>query len=451
MSMAVSMSWGWRSSKRRAHDSGPAALVFEAKSWWIVPLGLTVWLGTTGLSQDQASSLLEEARAIHREVPLIDGHNDLPWQVREQFRGSVSNLDLTKHQPKLMTDIPRLREGGVGGQFWSVYVPVTLEGAAAVRATMEQIDVVYQLVHAYPDTFQLARTAHDVEDAFGSGKIASLIGMEGGHSIDNSLATLRSFYQLGARYMTLTHSSNTLWADSATDEPRLGGLSPFGEEVVREMNRLGMFVDLSHVSTATMHDALDVAEAPVLFSHSSARAVVDHPRNVPDDVLRRLPQNGGVVMVTFVSSYVSSQTVAHRRARQAEQRRLENLPGASPETVNHGVEQWEASHPFPRGIISEVADHIDHIRDVAGIDHIGLGSDFDGTTYVPVGLDDVGAFPALTAELLRRGYTHEDAKKILALNLLRAMRGVETAAARLQRERGPSPALLDDLDEKIRR
>jgi membrane dipeptidase len=412
-----------------------------------VPLGLgLLWIGSSGAVQEDAPPL-EKARALHRRVPLIDGHNDLPWQYREQFQRAVSALDIAQPQPSLMTDIPRLREGGVGGQFWSVYVPTTFEGDAAVRATLEQIDVVYQLLRAYPETFQLARTADDVEAAFRAGKIASLIGMEGGHSIDSSLATLRMFYELGARYMTLTHSNNTPWADSATDEPHLQGLSRFGEEVVREMNRLGMLVDLSHVSAATMHDALDVAEAPIVFSHSSAQAIIDHPRNVPDDVLRRLPENGGVVMVTFVSSYVSLDTLSHRRAMQAEQRRLEDLPGSTPESVDDGLERWEASNPLPRGTVSQVADHIDHIRDVAGIDHIGLGSDFDGTTYVPEGLDDVSAFPVLTAELLRRGYTEEDVGKVLGVNVLRVMREVEAVASRLQSERGPSEVLIEAVDE----
>ena len=412
-----------------------------------VPLGLgLLWLGSSGIFQENDAPVLERARALHRRVPLIDGHNDLPWQYREQFQRAVSALDIAHPQPSLMTDIPRLREGGVGGQFWSVYVPTTFEGGAAVRATLEQIDVVYQLVRAYPETFQLARTADEVETAFRAGKIASLIGMEGGHSIDSSLATLRMFYELGARYMTLTHSNNTPWADSATDEPRVQGLSPFGEEVVREMNRLGMLVDLSHVSTATMHDALDVTDAPILFSHSSVRAIIDHPRNVPDDVLRRLPENGGVVMVTFVSSYVSRDTLRHRRALQAEQRRLEDLPESTPESVEEGLERWEASNPWPRGTVSQVADHIDHIREVAGIDHIGLGSDFDGTTYVPEGLHDVSAFPVLTAELLRRGYSDEDVGKVLGVNVLRVMREVEVVAKRLQSVRAPSEVLIEDVD-----
>ena len=412
-----------------------------------VTLGLGfVWLGSSRNLQEEVASPLERARELHRQVPLIDGHNDLPWQYRKRFQRAVSNLDIAQPQPSLMTDIPRLREGGVGGQFWSVYVPATFEGGAAVRATLEQIDVVYQLMRAYPDTFQLVRTADEVQAAFRAGKIASLIGMEGGHSIDSSLATLRMFYELGARYMTLTHGRNTPWADSATDQARVQGLSSFGEEVVREMNRLGMLVDLSHVAPATMHDTLDVTEAAIIFSHSSARAVIDHPRNVPDDVLRRLPDNGGVVMVTFVSSFVSKEMFQHRRASQAERRRLEGLPGSTEETVRQGLERWDESHPWPRGTMSEVADHLDHIRDVAGIDHIGLGSDFDGTTYVPKGLDDVADFPALTAELLRRGYSDEDVKKVLGLNLLRVMRTVEGVAERLQRERGPSEVLIEDVD-----
>jgi membrane dipeptidase len=422
-------------------------LVTSIRSWAVaLCLGL-VCLGSAGVAQETDAQLLERARALHRQVPLIDGHNDLPWQYREKFGRAVSKLDIAQPQPSLMTDIPRLRAGGVGGQFWSVYVPVDLQGDAAVKATLEQIDVVYQLVRAYPETFQLARSADEVEAAFHAGKIASLIGMEGGHCINGSLATLRMFYELGARYMTLTHSSNTPWADSATDEPRVQGLSPFGEEVVREMNRLGMLVDLSHVSTATMQDALDVTEAPVLFSHSSARAIVDHARNVPDDVLRRLPENGGVVMVTFVSSYVSPDAVRYRRAMQAERRRLEALPGSTQETVDEGLERWNASHSFPRGTVSQVADHVDHIREVAGIDHIGLGSDFDGTTYVPEGLDDVSAFPALTAELLRRGYSDEDVRKVLGLNVLRVMRQAETVAQRLRKERGPSEVLFEDGDD----
>jgi len=363
-----------------------------------------------GLASSAQQSLLDQASAILRETPLIDGHNDLPWQYREKASLDLSKLDIRQPRPALHTDIPRLRRGGVGGQFWSVYVPATMQGKEAVRATMEQIDIVYQMADRYPDTFEIARTAADVERIFKSGKIASLIGMEGGHSIDNSLGALRMFYKLGARYMTLTHSVNTPWADSATDKPEHHGLTPFGEDVVREMNRLGMLVDLSHTSPETMHAALRVTQAPVIFSHSSARALNDHPRNVPDDVLARMPANGGVVMVTFVPEFISAE-VREYDALPAEQKRRE---------------------PAPRATMAQVANHIDHIRKVAGINHIGIGSDFDGITTVPQNLEDVSKYPVLVAELLRRGYTKDDLKKILGQNVLRVMRQVEQVAARLQ-------------------
>jgi len=363
-----------------------------------------------GLASSAQQSLLDQASAILRETPLIDGHNDLPWQYREKASLDLSKLDIRQPQPALHTDIPRLRRGGVGGQFWSVYVPATMQGKEAVRATMEQIDIVYQMADRYPDTFEIARTAADVERIFKSGKIASLIGMEGGHSIDNSLGALRMFYKLGARYMTLTHSVNTPWADSATDKPEHHGLTPFGEDVVREMNRLGMLVDLSHTSPETMHAALRVTQAPVIFSHSSARALNDHPRNVPDDVLARMPANGGVVLVTFVPEFISAE-VREYDALPAEQKRRE---------------------PAPQATMAQVANHIDHIRKVAGINHIGIGSDFDGITTVPQNLEDVSKYPVLVAELLRRGYTKDDLKKILGQNVLRVMRQVEQVAARLQ-------------------
>jgi membrane dipeptidase len=308
-----------------------------------------------------------------------------------------------------MTDIPRLRQGGVGGVFWSVYVPEDLRGPLAVRETLDEIDIVHRMMRAYPATFELATKAGDIERIFKAGRIASMIGVEGGHSIDNSLATLRMFYALGARYMTLTHSAHVDWADSASEPPRLGGLSPFGEELVREMNRLGMLVDLSHVSTEVMDDALRVAEAPVIFSHSSARAVHDHERNVPDWILAHLPENGGVVMVTFVPTFIATG-----RAR-----------------------------------VADVADHMDHVRRVAGADHVGIGSDFDGMPRTPVGLADVSMFPALTAELLRRGWTDTDVKKALGLNVIRAMRRAEEVAARLQRQRPPSMATVKALDPPL--
>jgi membrane dipeptidase len=382
------------------------------------------------------------ARAIHRSSPLIDGHNDFPWALREKAARDLNKLDIRTPQPTIMTDIARLRAGGVGGQFWSVYVPVELAGQAAVTATLEQIDIVHQMMQRYPETFELALTADDVETIFRKGKIASLIGMEGGHSIDNSIAALRMFHRLGARYMTLTHSSNVPWADSGTDTPVSGGLSPFGEEVVREMNRLGMLVDLSHVSPETMEDAIRVSEAPVIFSHSSARALNDVPRNVPDDVLRLLRDDGGVVMVTFVPSFLTPGAAAWAKAQTAEQARLKAQFPADEKAVASGIAAWTAANPAPRATLADAANHIDHIRKVAGIDHIGLGGDFDGITNVVQGLEDVSAYPALTAELLRRGYTDDDIRKINGLNVLRVMRSAEAVAGRLRAVRGPSTVLF---------
>jgi membrane dipeptidase len=327
---------------------------------------------------------------LHREAPLIDGHNDLPWEIRKAGI-SPAAMRLDRGNSRVLTDIPRLRRGMVGGVFWSVYVPASLSGDAAARTTREQIDRVKQLVAAYPGTFEMAYTSDDVLRVFQKGKIASLIGMEGGHSINSSLATLRDMYARGARYMTLTHSRNVPWADSATDTARLKGLSAFGEQVIAEMNRLGMIVDLSHVSADTMRHAMRVTKSPVIFSHSNARAIRDHARNVPDDVLRTLKSNRGVIMVVFVRSFVSSSSVDVRR----------------------------------------VADHIDHIRKVAGIDHVGIGSDFDGGGTLP-GLEDVSKFPNLTIELIRRGYTDSEIKKVLGLNILRVMREVEEVARQLQ-------------------
>jgi membrane dipeptidase len=380
---------------------------------------------------------------LHKEVPLTDGHNDLPWATREAVKNDLSKLDLRRPQPKLMTDIPRLRQGGVGAQFWSVYVPGTMRDEEAVSATLEQIDVVYQMMDKYPDAFELARTASDAERIFKAGKIASMIGMEGGHSIHNSIGTLRMFYRLGARYMTLTHSVNVPWADSCCQPPVLDGLSPFGEEVVREMNRLGMLVDISHVSPATMHDALRVTEAPVIFSHSSARGLNDHPRNVPDDVLRKLPMNGGVVMVTFVPSFLSPEVRRYEDRAAAERQSLQRA-GKAGAVLDEALARWSRDNPPPRATLDQVADHIDHIRKVAGVNHIGLGSDFDGITSIPQDLEDVSKFPLLTAELLRRSYSEEDVKNILGLNLLRVWKRAEQVAARLQKERPPSAMLFQE-------
>jgi membrane dipeptidase len=389
------------------------------------------------------SALLERARVLHRQSPLIDGHNDYPWALRENAQRDLEKLDITKPQPTVMTDIPRLRAGGVGGQFWSVYVPVELQGPAAVTATLEQIDIVHRMMRKYPDTFELALTADDVDRIFKKGKIASLIGMEGGHSIDNSLGALRMFYRLGARYMTLTHSKNTPWADSCTDVPASGGLSPFGEQVVREMNWLGMLVDLSHTSPDTMSDAIRVSEAPVIFSHSSARAVNDVARNVPDDILKLLPANGGIVMVTFVPGFLSPRVAAWTTLQTAEEDRLKRQFPNDAAAVKTGVDTWTKANPAPRATVSDAADHIDHIRQVAGIDHIGLGGDFDGITAVVQGLEDVSTYPVLTAELLRRGYKDDDVKKILGLNTLRVMRQVEQVSKKAQAGRAPSTTLFE--------
>jgi len=384
----------------------------------------------------QSDSRLDEVRQILREVPLIDGHNDVPWQYRKHsndFSAIDLERDTSRLDPPMATDIARLREGCVGGQFWSVYVPTTLTGADAVQATLEQIDVVHRMCARYPGTFELALTADDVERIQREGKIASLIGMEGGHSINNSLGTLRMMYRLGARYLTLTHVKNTDWADAAGDEPVHHGLTPFGEDVVREMNRLGMLVDLSHVTDDTMRAALRVTRAPVIFSHSSARALCDHVRNVPDDVLRMTATNGGVVMVCFLPAYTTETERKDDVARHAERKRLEQLQGDNELAIRDGLAAWRKLNPDPHAAaLVDVADHIDHIRKVAGVDHLGLGSDFDGFSGGIRGLEDVSKYPDLLAELLRRGYSREDIKKIAGLNLLRVLRGVERVAKEMQ-------------------
>lgn len=385
-------------------------------------------------SPAQTSNRLGEIRQLLRETPLIDGHNDLPWQFRK-FKQDINGIDLSadtsKLPPHLITDIPRLRAGGLGAQFWSVYVPPTPPGPPAVQAVLEQIDVVHQLVARYPDTFELALTVTDIERIHRQGKIASLIGMEGGHSINNSLAVLRMTYALGARYMTLTHTKNTDWADAAGDQPRHHGLTPFGESVVREMNRVGMLVDLAHVSDDTMRAALRVSKAPVIFSHSSARAVCNHLRNVPDDILAQVRTNGGVVMACFLPGYLNEPNRAHFELAMAERDRLEKLYPDNSDRAYQEMEIWRSSHPSPPATLADVADHIDHLRKAAGIDHVGIGSDFEGFHGTIQGLEDVSCYPALLAELLRRGYTHEDIRKVAGLNLLRVLRQAEAVACML--------------------
>ncbi|MFG2173198.1 dipeptidase [Streptomyces niveus] len=394
-----------------------------------------------------ADDYLEQARELLEDFPVVDGHNDLPWALREQVRYDLDRRDIADDQSAhLHTDIPRLRAGGVGAQFWSVYVRSDMAGDTAVSATLEQIDVVGRLIARYPGDLAAARTADEMEDARRTGRIASLMGAEGGHSINNSLATLRALYALGVRYMTLTHNDNLAWADSATDEPGVGGLSPFGHEVVREMNRTGMLVDLSHVAATTMRDALATSAAPVLFSHSSARAVCDHPRNVPDDVLELLAANGGVAMATFVPKFILPEAIAWTKAADENMREH----GAHPlDTTESGMKihrEFEAANPRPTATAATVADHLDHMREVAGIDHIGIGGDFDGTAFTPEGLDDVAGYPNLIAELFARRWSPEDLSKLTWLNAVRVLRAGEDVARGLRTVRGPSTATIDDLD-----
>jgi membrane dipeptidase len=375
--------------------------------------------------------LTPEALQIHREAILIDGHNDLPWMFREKGDLSFRKIDLHKAQKELHTDIPRLIKGGVGAQFWSAFVPAeTAKKGTAVRETLEQIDVIQRMVKAYPETFEMAYTADDIVRIRKKGKIASLIGVEGGHSIDNSLGVLRCLYQLGARYMTLTHSETLDWADSATDKPRHNGLTDFGEQVVREMNRLGMLVDISHVSAATMKHALRVTKAPVIASHSSAFALADHPRNVPDDVLKLVAANDGVIMVNFFSGFILPEGA--RRMREMFQT-LRELREKYPAEIDFkaALDQWKKDNPVPRGSVHNVVDHIEHIIKVAGVDHVGLGSDFDGITSTPIQLDDVSYYPYITQELLNRGYKKEAIHKILGGNLLRVLRRTEQVAVEM--------------------
>jgi membrane dipeptidase len=363
-----------------------------------------------------------------RRYPLIDGHNDLPWTLRLQAGGDTGAVDFAKGVSGNHTDLARLAAGGVGAQFWSVYVPSKLGGEAAVATVLEQIDLTRRMIAAYPSRLELALTADDIERIFAAGRVASLLGAEGGHAIAGSLGVLRMLYQLGVRYMTLTHNNNVPWADSATDEPAAGGLTDFGREVVREMQRIGMLVDLSHVSPDTMRDALDVAAVPVIFSHSSARAVCDCPRNVPDDVLSRLAGNGGVCMVTFVPAFVSQECADWWDGLRAEVARR----GLDPRDISQllTVEpDWRAEQPRPVATVAQVADHVEHVREVAGIDHVGLGGDFDGTPDTPAGLEDVAAYPSLFAELQSRGWSAPDCAALAGANLLRALRAAESHAA----------------------
>jgi membrane dipeptidase len=415
-------------------------------------LALALPLVTSAASTDY------EARVerVLKQTPLIDGHNDLPWEIRERFQGRLSALDLKSDTSKLtppadsaplMTDIVRMHAGHMGGQFWSVWVPVSLKGFEAVQTTIEQIDLVKRLAAHYPADLEMALTAADVRRIHHAGKVACMIGIEGGNQINNSLAVLRQMYDLGARYMTLTHVLNLEWADAATDSPLHHGLTPFGAEVVREMNRLGMLVDLSHVSPDTMKAALSASAAPVIFSHSSARALVDHPRDVPDDILELVASNGGVVMVNFATIYVSAARNQWEADRAAEQARYNTPPYGGlyigqPDRAATALKQWESEHPKPVTTLQQVADHVEHIRKVAGIDHVGLGSDFDGIPDTPRGLEGVDRYPALLEELMRRGWSDTDVAKLAGENVLRVMAAAERVSVKLRAEREASEATI---------
>ena len=376
-----------------------------------------------------------KVRRVLATTPLIDSHNDLPWAIRENADApmDVERYDLRK-PVKGMTDFARLRTGMLGAQFWSVYIPGEIKDSGYARVQLEQIDIAKRVIAKYPDRLELVRSSAGIRDAFARRKLGSLLGMEGGHAIENSLGALRAYYDLGARYMTLTHNVTLDWADAALDSAKHGGLTKFGEEVVREMNRLGMIVDLSHVSPGTMSDALNVTAAPVIFSHSAARALNDHPRNVPDSILARLKANGGVVMVTFVPAFVSPDAKRWNAS-------FDSVGRAKGDTA-----AWKASHPEVRATVSQVADHVEHIRDVAGIDHVGIGGDFDGITFVVQGLEDVSKYPNLFAELSRRGWSEAALRKLAGENLLRAFGQVERVSARLKRERPASTATIRGLD-----
>jgi membrane dipeptidase len=409
---------------------------------------LTLFMPSPAAAQSKDRAL-EHARKLLESTPLIDGHNDLPWEIRASKTAprDVAAYDLRTRSPK-HTDLGRLKEGKVAAQFWSIYIPGEIKDSGYARVQLEQFDIARRMIARYPDRLGLALTADDIERSFKRGRIGSLLGMEGGHAIENSLGALRSYYDLGARYLTLTHNVTLDWADAALDTARHDGLTDFGREVVREMNRLGMLVDLSHVSPATMSDVLDVTEAPVIFSHSSARALTEHPRNVPDSILGRLPKNGGLVMVTFVPAFVSPEVAAWDTRLQEQ---WKGVKASVSDTVQQHklVEEWIATHPVPRATLKQVADHIEHVRKVAGVNHVGIGSDFDGIDTTPEGLEDTSKFPELFAELIRRRWSDGDLKKLAGQNLLRAFRAAEATAAKLQKTRQPSTKTIEELDGTI--
>lgn len=414
---------------------------------------LPILLAGALISTSAAAPAQAPERRVERvlaKTPVIDGHNDLPWEIRNSYDFWRKPLDLeadtSRLEARLQTDLPRMRKGGVGGQFWSVWIPADMKGDEAIRVTLEQIDIVHRMVARYPNRLEMAFTAADVRRIQKAGRIASLIGIEGGHQIGNSPAALRQFHALGTRYMTLTHSKNNDWADSATDDPVRNGLTPFGRAIVREMNRLGMMVDLSHVSPKAMHDALDSSKAPVIFSHSNARALMDHARNVPDDVLKRMAANGGIVMVNFYPGFLSDAYRRRMAERDSEDARLKNLYSGQPERRTAALAAWDSAHPSVDVPLGVVADHIEHVRRVAGIDHVGIGSDFDGISgTAPRGLEGVETYPALLAELARRGWSDSDLAKLAGGNVLRVMERVEQVAAGMKNE-PPLIATIQELD-----
>ena len=381
---------------------------------------------------------------VLKKTPLIDGHNDLPWALRQDHGQSVEGLEsgTDQREKPLMTDMARMRTGRVGGQFWSVYISGTILGDEAIRTTIEQIDTAQRIIESYPQHLELASTAGDMERIHRSGRIGSLLGIEGGRQIGGSMAALRRFYDLGVRYMTLTHNQTTEWADAGTDEPKYDGLSPFGVEVVKEMNRLGMLVDLSHVAPATMKDAIEASRAPVIFSHSNAHALNPHPRNVPDEVVRLLPSNGGVMMITFVPTFLSKEDWAWSRERSAEEARLKSLYSFSKERLDAGLKAWDAAHPAPAVDVATVADHIEHVVKIAGHDHVGIGGDLDGIDRTVTGLNGVEDYPNLFAELIRRGWSDQNLAKLAGGNILRALRRAEAVAAEMKNQ----PASMAKLD-----
>ena len=436
----------WASDSLSSNDLTQSMLI---RFVFALLLVCTAFVPVDAEAQTADSNLVRAKRILH-STPLVDGHNDLAWRIREDTHTprDVEAYDL-RQKTAGHTDLARMKEGMVGAQFWSVYIPGEIKDSGYARVQLEEIDIARRFIAKYPERLAFATRAADIRRDFAQGKVASFLGMEGGHAIENSLGALRAYYDMGIRYMTLTHNVTLDWADAALDEPKHGGLTPFGKEVVREMNRMGMLVDLAHVSPGTMSAALDVAVAPVIFSHSGSRALVDHPRNVPDSILARLPTNGGIVMVPFVTSFVSAKVRARDVAEEQARKNAKAKFGTDSAVVEHEMSAWRAAHPAVHASIADVADQIEHVRDVAGIDHVGIGSDFDGITDTIDGLGDVSTFPLVFAELARRGWSDAEMRKLAGENFIRVFTRAESVAARLQKERKPSTATIAQLDGKM--